>query len=94
MGNRAGFGNQWPTDPNKGDMFLRTDQLPHKLYKFNGNKWIEVIKTTTDRYAYEEEYIKYIATKVKNGEYDFYDLTKPEQEEVLKHLDYSTKSQL
>lgn len=75
-------------------MFLRTDQLPHKLYKFNGYKWIEVIKTTTDRYAYEPEYIKYMADKVRNREYDFSELSKAEQEEVLKLLDYTTKSQL
>lgn len=75
-------------------MFLRTDQLPHKLYKWNGKKWIEVAKTTTDRYAYEEEYIKYMAEKIRDGEFDFYDLSKPEQEEVIKHLDYNTKSRL
>lgn len=94
VGTRAGFGGQWPADPLRGDMFLRTDQLPHKLYKFNGNKWIEVVKTTTDRYAYEEEYIKYVATKVRNGEYNFSDLSQSEQEEVLKHLDYNTRRKL
>lgn len=75
-------------------MFLRTDQLPHKLYKWNGKKWIEVAKTITDRYTYEKEYIQYVAQKVRAGEYDFYELSKPEQEEVLPYLDYNTKSHL
>jgi hypothetical protein len=90
----AGFGTKFPTDPQKGDMFLRVDMLPNRLFKWNGQKWIEVEKTITDRYAYEEEYINYITDKVKTGEYDFHDLTKPEQEEVLKKLDYTSKSRL
>ena len=67
-------------------MFLRVDMLPNKLFKWNGQKWIEVIKSTTDRYAYEEEYIKYITGKIISGEYDMDDISKPEQEEVLKQV--------
>jgi hypothetical protein len=91
---QAGFGTKFPTNPQKGDMFLRVDILPNKLYKWNGQKWIEVAKSTTDRYAYEEEYIKYITEKVITGEYDIDDLSKPEQEEVLKRLTHSQKAQL
>ena len=90
----AGFGTKFPDNPLKGDLFLRVDMLPNKLYKWNGKKWIEIEKTTTDRYVYEEEYIKYITEKVIKGEYDFYELSKPEQEEVLQRLDYNTKSRL
>ena len=90
----AGFGTSFPARPDKGDMFLRVDMLPNKLYKWNGQKWIEVAKTTTDRYAYEEEYIKYITEKIQSGEYDIDDLTKAEQEEVLKRLSNDTKRRL
>jgi hypothetical protein len=90
----AGFGTKFPINPKKGDMFLRVDMLPNKLYKWNGQKWIEVAKSTTDRYAYEEEYIKYITEKIITGEYDIDDLSKPEQEEVLKRLTHSQKAQL
>jgi len=90
----AGFGTKFPTNPQKGDMFLRVDMLPNKLYKWNGQKWIEVAKSTTDRYAYEEEYIKYITGKIITGEYDIDDLSKPEQEEVLKRLSYDQKGRL
>jgi hypothetical protein len=90
----AGFGTRFPANPQKGDMFLRVDILPNRLYKWNGQKWIEVAKTTTDRYAHEEEYIKYITQKIISGEYDIDDLSKPEQEEVLKRLTHSQKAQL
>jgi len=90
----AGFGTKFPVNPKKGDLFLRVDMLPNKLYKWNGQKWIEVAKSTTDRYAYEEEYIKYITGKIVTGEYDIEDLSKAEQEEVLKRLTHSQKAQL
>ena len=90
----AGFGTRFPANPKKGDLFLRVDMLPNKLYKWNGQKWIEVAKSTTDRYAYEEEYIKYITDKITKGEYDMDDLSKAEQEEVLRRLTHSQKAQL
>ena len=90
----AGFGTKFPINPQKGDMFLRVDMLPNKLFKWNGQKWIEVVKSTTDRYAYEEEYIKYITTKIIQGEYDMDDLSKPEQDAVLKLLSYEQKGRL
>jgi hypothetical protein len=94
VSSQAGFGTKFPTNPQKGDMFLRVDMLPNKLYKWNGQKWIEVAKSTTDRYAYEEEYIKYITTKIIQGEYDMDDLSKPEQDAVLKLLSYEQKGRL
>jgi hypothetical protein len=75
-------------------MFLRVDMLPNKLFKWNGQKWIEVAKSTTDRYAYEEEYIKYITDKIISGEYDMDDLSKAEQEEVLLRLTHDQKRRL
>ena len=91
---QAGFGTKFPTNPQKGDMFLRVDMLPNKLFKWNGQKWIEVAKSTTDRYAYEEEYIKYITDKIISGEYDIDDLSKAEQEEVLLRLTHDQKRRL
>jgi hypothetical protein len=90
----AGFGTVFPTNPKRGDLFLRVDQLPNRLYKWNGQKWIEVSKDGADWYAYEDQYIKFLVEKVRSGEYDFGDLSKIEQEEVLKHLDYNTRQNL
>jgi hypothetical protein len=65
-----GFGNEFPATAIKGDMFLRTDRLPSALYKFNGINWIEVDKSSSDHYAYDEAYIDYLIEKIGTGEYD------------------------
>ena len=64
------FGNEFPVTAVKGDLFVRTDQLPTVLYKFNGIKWIEIDKSLTDRYAYNQTYIDYLIAKISTGEYD------------------------
>ena len=64
------FGNEWPESAVKGDMFIRTNDLPTRLFKFNGTKWIEVDKSLTDRYAYNEAYIDYLISQISLGNYD------------------------
>jgi hypothetical protein len=65
-----GFGTEFPITTVKGDMFLRTDRLPSALYKFNGINWIEVDKSSSDHYAYDDAYINYLIEKIGTGEYD------------------------
>jgi hypothetical protein len=69
-GEVTGFGNNFPTNPIKGNMFLRVDQLPSALYKFNGTNWIEVDKALSDQHAYDEAYIDHLISKIGTGEYD------------------------
>ena len=83
----AGFGDVFPTSPARGDMFLRTDYLPSKLYKWNEKKWIEVDKDKTDSFAYDEEYIKHLINKIDSGEYDVDLLTPTEQEQIQRYLE-------
>ena len=64
------FGNQWPSNASKGDMFVRIDNLPTRLFKFNGSKWIEVDKSLTDRYVYNNNYIDYLISQIGSGNYD------------------------
>ena len=64
------FGNAWPESAVKGDMFIRTDGQPTRLFKFNGLKWIEVDKSLTDRYTYNEAYIDYLIMQISSGNYD------------------------
>jgi len=66
----ASFGSKYPLTPNKGDVFLRVDQLPTKLFKFNGIKWIELDKDRSSSYTYNDEYIKYLTAMIDNGQYD------------------------
>ena len=70
QGEVKGFGTSFPANPNKGDMFLRVDQLPSVLYKFNGANWIEVDKSLTDQHAYDDAYIEHLIEKISSGEYD------------------------
>lgn len=81
----AGFGTAFPKTPIKGDLYLRVDYLPSKLYKWNDAKWIEVDKTT-DIYSYDEEYIKHLMTKLATGEYDPEQLTLAEQEQIQQYI--------
>jgi hypothetical protein len=70
QGNMRGFGIQFPESAQKGDMFLMVDRLPTVLFKHNGQKWIEIPKTTSDSYAYDEAYIDHLIEKISTGEYD------------------------
>ena len=70
QGQVKGFGTNFPTNPVKGDMFLRVDRLPSGLYKFNGNMWIEVDKSLSDSHAWDDAYIDHLIEKISTGEYD------------------------
>ena len=37
-----GFGVQFPDNPGENDFYLRTDFLPNRLFRFEGNSWIKV----------------------------------------------------
>lgn len=69
-GEVKGFGTAFPINSSKGDMYLRVDQIPSQLYKFNGRNWIEVDKNMSDQYAYNEAYIDHLISKIDSGEYD------------------------
>jgi hypothetical protein len=82
----AAFGTKFPNSPSKGDLFLRVDCLPSRLYKWNDSKWIEIDKAITDSYTYDEAYIKFLITKLAGGDYDTDDLSESEQEQVTEYL--------
>jgi hypothetical protein len=82
----ADFGTSFPLKPNKGDMFLRTDYLPSKLFKWNGSKWVESDKSLTDNYVFNEAYIKHLVDKIASGEYDPDELSETEQTQIAEYL--------
>jgi hypothetical protein len=86
----ADFGTEFPGTAVKGDMFVRTDYLPTRLYKYNGNKWIDTDKTLTDRYVYNTAYIDHLISKIASGEYDLELLTDSEQQEISQRLNQNT----
>ena len=91
IGEVKGFGTQFPTAPTKGDMFLRVDQLPSVLYKFNGMRWIEVDKTLTDSHAYDTAYIDHLISKIDSGEYDPELLSDAERDSIERRLKNTTR---
>lgn len=85
-GRMRGHGTQFPEDAVKGDSYLRVDQVPSQLYKFNGSKWIVVDKSLSDQYAYNDAYIDHLIAKIGTGEYDPDLLTNAEREQVETRL--------
>ena len=88
----ANFGLSFPTDPNIGDLFLRVDQLPSRLYKWNGGKWIDADKSSMDIMAGNDEYVKHLVQKLSTGEYELDYLTPVEQDAVSKYLEENNGS--
>jgi hypothetical protein len=76
------FGTEFPDNPVKGQMFLNISTVPTKLYKFNGDKWIQVDKELSDQYIYNDAYIEYLMDKIETGEYDPEMLTPAEQAQI------------
>ena len=80
------FGTKFPEYATKGDVFVRVDALPNRVYKFDSSKWIEVNKDQSDSYLHNQEYIKYLVDKIENGEYDIDLLSETEKAEVADYL--------
>lgn len=80
------FGTEFPKLAKKGDMFVRVDILPNRVFKFDGQKWIEVNKDSSTSYLYDEEYIKYLIKKLETGEYDVDLLSDNERSQIEDYL--------
>jgi hypothetical protein len=85
-GSNVSFGNGFPQNPVKGDLYLRVDYLPTKLFKWNGAKWIEIDKNATDSYTYNEQYIQHLIERIQKGEYDREDLSDNEKLQIDEYL--------
>jgi hypothetical protein len=84
--NSVGFGNEFPSQPTKGDLWVKTESVPTRLFKFNGTRWIKIDKDTTDSYTYNTAYIDHLINKISSGEYDIDLLSDAERERVEQHL--------
>jgi hypothetical protein len=87
---KTGFGTQFPKFANKGETFVRVDALPNRVFKFDGKRWIEISKTTTDSYLYNQEYIKHLIAKIDSGEYDVDLLSENEKQQIEDFLGKSS----
>jgi hypothetical protein len=82
----SSFGIEFPDQPAKGNSFVRIDRVPSQLFKFNGSRWIEVDKNTTDNYTYDMAYIDHLIQMISQGTYDAELLTDAEQLQVANRL--------
>jgi hypothetical protein len=76
------FGIKFPDGASKGDVFVRVDSLPNRVYKYDSRKWIEVQKDQSDTYLHNQNYIKYLVEKIEKGEYDLDLLSETEKEQI------------
>jgi hypothetical protein len=80
------LGTVFPKQAIKGDTFVRLDSRPTRTYKFNGAKWIEVDKLSSDLYTYNTAYIDWLIEQLSAGQYDPELLTDPEQEQIAERI--------
>ena len=91
-GTSTGFGTSFPDTAVTGDVFVRVDVLPNRVYKFNRNKWIEINKDQSDSYLYNNKYMEFLVDKIAIGEVDPDILTDTEQTMVEQFIKQSTKN--
>ena len=83
----ASFGTTWPTNPTKGQLFLKTDTTPYTLYKWNNKKWIEIDRNTVDEtLAYDRKYIEFTVNEVKAGRQEYENLSSIQQNQVKAYI--------
>ena len=82
----ADFGTAFPNNPSKGLMFVRVDMLPHKVFKFNGSKWIEIDKSASDTYIFNEEYVRHLINLLAIGQLELDQLNETELVQVKRIL--------
>ena len=83
----ATFGTTWPSHPAKGDLFLKVDATPNKLFKWNGRKWIEIDRQRVDdTLVYDPAYIDYVIDQIRRGHRDYDDLTEIEKNQVVDRI--------
>jgi hypothetical protein len=85
------YGSYFPPKPRRGDQFVKTDRIPHILYKFNGKSWIEVDKNVSNSYTFELEYLDYLIDQLSRGEYDPELLTDAEKEQISLRINQTNK---
>jgi len=76
------FGSAFPTEPLRGDTCMRTDTVPNRLYKYNGDKWIEIDRQISDQFTYDDAYIDYVIQELEAGRYDPDLLTDSERDRI------------
>jgi len=83
---KTGYGTLFPKMAIKGDIFVRVDVLPNRVFKFDGKKWLEQNKTMSLSYLYNKDYIEFLVERISLGEYDLDVLSDNEKAEIEAYL--------
>jgi hypothetical protein len=82
-----GFGIAFPLDNQNGDYFLRTDFLPNRMFKYDGNRWVKqnddvrmTLSNTLEKQTQKASFINNSNTSTIAGE------TVPERQSLSKAL--------
>lgn len=82
----SSFGPKFPEFAEKGDIFTRVDVLPNKVFKFDGNRWIEINKESSSTYLYNTKYLEYLISMIDSGQYDPELLSDNEKSQIEDYL--------
>ena len=82
----SGFGNVLPDSGHKGDTFVSTIGIPHRLYKHNGSGWISLDNTQQDNYTYDIAYIDHLISQIEKGLYDPDQLNDSERDQIEQRI--------
>ena len=70
-----GFGIAFPRDNMDGDFFLRTDFLPNRMFKYDGNRWVKqnddirmTLSNTLEKQTQKSSFINNTNQSTINGE--------------------------
>lgn len=87
MTGSATFGTTWPTLPARGDLFLKVDTKPNRLYKWNGRKWMEIDKgRVDDTLVFDTKYVDHLIQEVKKGWREFDELSEMEKNQIVARI--------
>jgi hypothetical protein len=84
--NKIDFGNEFPKYSVSGDTYIRVDVMPHRVYKFNGTKWMNVEKDENSTYLSNRQYLQFLINRLEQGKYEPELLTDTERDEIEVYL--------
>ena len=80
------FGPAFPKKSIEGDLFIRSDYLPTKLYRFNGDTWDPQDKDILGATAYSDNYIELLIDMISGNDYDPELLNKIEKQKIQQKI--------
>jgi len=82
----SGFGPVLPEYGSKGDTYISTIGIPHRLYKHNGTEWINIDNTQQHSYTYDTAYIDHLISQIEKGLYDPDMLNDSERDQIEQRI--------